>query len=133
MFISTVPLDCINDAAYEYHIPAKLIIAVLSVEQGKVGVANPNKNGTYDLGPMQINTSWKNILSQYGISLANIKNNGCLNVHVGAWILSKNIADEKDLLTGIGDYHSHTATLNKNYAHRIQLSYTRLVQWNQIS
>ncbi|MCD6047028.1 MAG: trbN [Gammaproteobacteria bacterium] len=124
MFYSDVPLSCINEAAYEYHVPAKLIIAVLNVEQGKVGMANRNKNGTYDLGPMQINTSWWPKLSQYGISQWDVQNNPCINIKVGAWILSKNIADQSNLLIGIGNYHSLEPIKNSAYTNKIRLIYT---------
>ncbi len=106
MFVSDIPIKCINDAVHEYHVPAKLIIALLNVEQGKVGMANRNKNGTYDFGPMQINSSWWPKLSQYSITQEEVKNNACVNVKVGAWILSKNIANGENLLVGIGNYHS---------------------------
>lgn len=124
-----VDLICINSAAYEYHVPAKLIIAVLNVEDGKVGQAVKNTNGTYDLGPMQINSSWKNTLSQRNISLQQVRNDACTNIKVGTWILSKNIADGNDLFDGIGDYHSHTTKLNKQYSYQIRLRYTELARW----
>jgi hypothetical protein len=68
LFISDVPLNCINAAAIQYHIPAKLIISILNVERGETGLAQRNKNGSYDLGPMQINTSWWPKLYDYGIT-----------------------------------------------------------------
>jgi hypothetical protein len=39
-----VPLRCINEAAIEQHIPARLIISLLSVERGKNGKVEINKN-----------------------------------------------------------------------------------------
>ena len=131
MFLSDAPLSCINQAASTYHVPAKLIIAVLNIEQGKVGMANRNKNGTYDLGPMQINTSWWPMLSTYGISQDMVKNNPCINVKIGTWILSKAIADNDELLQGVGNYHSHNNHLNQQYVQQIRLHYTfiyRIIQ-----
>ena len=58
LFIHGVPIECINTAAIQYYVPAKIIISVLTIENGRVGEANPNQNGTYDYGPMQINTIW---------------------------------------------------------------------------
>ena len=129
MFISDVSLGCINEAALEYQVPAKLIIAVLNVEQGKVGLAVKNTNGTYDLGPMQINSSWEKRLSQHNISLKQVLDDGCINVKVGAWILSKNIADNSDLFRGIGDYHSRTWALNAQYSKQILINYTEVSQF----
>lgn len=121
-----VPLDCINQAAIEYHVPAKLIISILETEGGKVGKTEKNKNGSYDIGPMQINSSWLKSLSTYGITKNQLLYNACINVKVGTWILAKNIAAENNLLIGVGDYNSHTARFNQVYYHQVQKNYTKL-------
>ena len=123
LFISDVPLQCINQAAETYHVPAKLIISVLNVERGKAGMAMHNTNGTYDLGPMQINTLHWPALYRYGITPKEVQYNPCINVKVGSWILARSIAEGKNLLEGVGDYHSHTKKLNEFYSANIYLSY----------
>lgn len=128
LFISDVPIHCINESAYEYHIPAKLIIAVLNVEQGRVGMAKKNSNGSYDLGPMQINTSWWPKFDRMGLSEASVRYDACTNVRVGAWILSKNIADGSNLYRGIGDYNSQTMKYNQRYTILVREKYTQLKQ-----
>src|SRR5687767_168159 len=97
LIIHGVPIECINQAALTYHVPAKLILSILAVESGQVGTASPNKNGTYDYGPMQINTIWLDKIQRYGYSKEQIRYDPCANVMVGAWILSQNIADSSDL------------------------------------
>jgi soluble lytic murein transglycosylase-like protein len=129
LFMSDVDLVCINDAAYEYQVPAKLIIAVLNVERGKVGMAIRNANGTYDLGPMQINSSWKKTLSKSGFSLQQVRDDACTNIKVGTWILSKNIANNQNLFRGIGDYNSKTWEFNTRYTKEIRIRYTELSQF----
>lgn len=126
LWISDVPLTCINQAAEQYHIPAKLIIAVLNVERGRVGQAVKNRNGTYDLGPMQINTNWWPKLNQYGISEHQVQYDACTNIQVGAWILSKNVADGDSLLMGVGGYHSHTRSLQMGYSQQVRIRYTQI-------
>ncbi len=126
LWVSDVPLHCINAAAYEYHVPAKLIIAILNVEHGKVGLAKRNKNGSYDLGPMQINSSWWPKLYQYGITPHQALCDPCTNIRVGAWILAKSITQEKELLMGIGTYHSHRMSLNQPYIQTVRIIYTAL-------
>lgn len=126
MYISDVPLHCINEAAIEFHIPAKLIIAILNVEHGKAGQAVRNTNGTYDLGPMQINTRWMSTLKKYSISKIDVQNDSCLNVKVGAWILGKAIANENNLLTGVGDYHSHTLKHNYAYSQNVRINFAKI-------
>lgn len=127
LFLSDVPLRCINEAAYEYRVPAKLIISVLNIEQGKVGLARPNKNGTYDLGPMQVNTSWWPKLYRYGITPQQVRYNACTNVKVGAWILAKAIGNSHNLFSGIGNYHSHNPAYNQHYVQQVRMNYTKLM------
>lgn len=114
-----VPLSCINASAIEFHVPAKLIIAVLATEGGKTGQISKNKNSSYDAGSMQINSIWYPVLKKYNISPDQIKNDACLNVKVGTWILAKKIASNHDLLTGVGAYHSMTPSLNQKYSYKI--------------
>ena len=128
LFVSDVSLQCINAAAYEYHVPAKLIIAVLNVERGRAGLKVCNKNGSYDLGPMQINTSWWPKLYKYNITPNEVLYDPCKNVEVGSWILAGAIAQGNNLFRGVGDYHSHTAIYNQEYSERARLSYTELVR-----
>jgi hypothetical protein len=128
LFVSDVPLSCINDAAMLYHVPAKLIISVLNTERGKIGMAMPNRNGTYDLGPMQINTSWWPRLYRYAISPDAVKNNPCINVKVGTWILGGELAKSPDLLSGVGNYHSHTLRFNQAYTQQVRVHYTYLTK-----
>lgn len=126
LYISDVPLHCINQAAQTYHIPAKLIIAVLNVEQGKIGTAHKNKNGSVDLGDMQINSSWKPILTQHNITLHDVQYNPCVNVSTAAWILAKSITEGNNLLEGVGNYNSHTPSYNHAYTQKVREKYTVL-------
>jgi hypothetical protein len=120
------PLHCINEAAIEFNIPAKLLISLLSVERGKVGKIEMNKNGTYDMGPAQINSSWLPELKRHGITKNDVLFNPCINVKIGAWILGKSIANENDLLTGVGDYNSHTKRYNQIYYQKVKISFTKI-------
>jgi soluble lytic murein transglycosylase-like protein len=121
-----VPLHCINEAATEYHIPAQLLIAILQTERGKIGQIVKNKNGSYDIGPSQINSSWLPELKAHGISQEQLQYDPCINIKVGAWITAKAIAHEKNLFAGIGDYHSHTKTYNQSYLQKIRIHFTKL-------
>jgi soluble lytic murein transglycosylase-like protein len=124
--IMDVPLHCINEAAIQYHLPSKLIISILEVEQGKVGQTVKNSNGTYDIGPMQINSSWLPELKEHGITQHDIQYDGCKNIQVGAWILSKKIARRNDFLVGVGDYNSHTPQYNKKYSFQVRVKFSQI-------
>jgi hypothetical protein len=129
LIVNGVPIECINQAAMQYYLPATLIISVLSTEGGKVGDAIPNTNGTLDFGPMQINSIWLKKIRQYGYSREQIQYDPCINVAVGAWILSQAIADGQNMWTGVGNYHSHTFDKNLTYQYKVKEYYLYLTDY----
>jgi len=126
LLINGVPVECINQAAISYHVPAVLIVSVLLTEGGRIGSMTPNTNGTFDYGPMQINTVWLSKIKPYGISEHDIQYDPCVNVGVGAWILGQRIADSPDVWYGIGSYNSYSLSQNSHYKHKVSNVYERL-------
>lgn len=126
LYVHGVPIECINQAAVTYHVPASLIISILGVEAGEVGMAKPNSNGTFDYGPMQINTWWLNKIAPYGYTREEVQYDPCINVMVGTWILSTNIADAPNLWEGVAGYHSYTPGLNQAYRAKVIAIYELL-------
>jgi len=118
--IPIVPLthECIIETAARFDMPAQLIYSILKVEGGQVGLKNKNTNGTYDLGPMQINTIWIDTFKPY-VTPEQILYNGCINVQVGAWILKSRINESGDFWEGVGGYHSKTPSLNETYQQKV--------------
>lgn len=105
--ILPVPIECIAYSAFKYSIPPAVIKAIVFAEGGRTGKISRNSNRTVDIGPMQINSSWLPRLKRLGITYSSLKNNACLNIDVGTWILAKNLHDRNgDLWKAIGDYHS---------------------------
>ena len=127
--IHGVPIECINQAAVAYHVPATLILSVLATEGGHVGLASANKNGTFDYGPMQINSVWVPKIQAYGYTKQQLQYDPCVNVTVGTWILSQNIANSSTAWRGIGGYHSHIATLNYHYQTKVSEVYQLLSRY----
>src|SRR5215217_5596600 len=123
LFINDVPIACINHAAMTYYVPATLIISLLRTEGGRNGMAKLNKNGSYDYGPMQINSIWLTKIKPYGYTLKDLQYDPCKNVEVGAWILSQSIANAVQFSTGVGDYHSHTWKYNQQYLAKVTKHY----------
>src|SRR6516165_4633603 len=112
---------CIQKAASTYSLPVTLLRGILATEGGRVGQMHWNSNGTYDIGPAQINSSWLPKLSSQGITRDRLLNDGCLNVSVGAWILAQDMqgADPKrpaQFWQHIGTYNSTTPIYNQRYA-----------------
>ena len=131
LIINGVPIECINQAAVAYHVPAALIISVLGTEGGKVGSAILNTNGTYDYGPMQINSIWLEQLKPYGITKEQLQYEPCMNVCVGAWILSTRIAGSKELWRGVASYHSYCLPENLRYQTKVSGIYKLLINYLQ--
>jgi hypothetical protein len=128
LIINDVPIECINRAAIAYHVPAPLIISVLKTENGRVGMANKNINGSYDFGPMQINSLWLPKIAPYGFTAHDLQYDACKNVEVGAWILSQNLNESGSWWQNVGDYHSHTLALNQAYSQKVYGKYAVLQQ-----
>ena len=126
-----VPIDCINDAVVSYEVPASLIMAIIFVEGGKNGIAIPNNNGTFDYGVMQINSVWlPRIYGQFGYDHYDLQFDPCKNVDAGTWILKQNLLNnyQQTLMQAIGNYHSHTPSLNYNYSVKVLSAYQIIQQ-----
>lgn len=126
VLINDVPISCINHASTTYHVPVSLILSVMRQENGCNGQAVKNKNGSYDLGVMQVNTSWLPTLSHYRYSREDLQFNPCKNVMVATWILATNIAKGDTLWSGTADYHSHTPKYNTAYLKSIYKNYQKI-------
>jgi soluble lytic murein transglycosylase-like protein len=126
VLINDVPVICINQAAVAYHVPAPLILSIMKQENGRNGDAIRNKNGTYDLGVLQINSRWLPTLSKYGYTRKDLQFDPCKNLMAGAWILANNLAEGKSLWSGIGDYHSHTPKYNTAYRNKVYRHYQKI-------
>lgn len=116
---------CLMLAAQQYGVPEAVMIGVLQVEGGRVGqeVRSP-VNGTYDLGPMQINTIWMPQLARtWKTDVRNarriVRDDGCVNMFVAAWILRQKIQEGGSLYAGIARYHSGTPWLGRRYAAKV--------------
>lgn len=126
LLIHGVPIECINKAAITYRVPAQLIVSVLLTEGGKVGSMTPNQNGTFDYGPMQINTVWLDKIKPYGFTEHAIQYDPCVNVWVGTWILGQRIASTTDLWYGVGSYNSYSLPQNYHYKNKVSGIYSLL-------
>jgi soluble lytic murein transglycosylase-like protein len=127
IIINDVPVDCINYAAIVYSVPATVILSVMKKENGRNGIANKNKNGTFDYGVMQINSIWLPKITNYGYSKEDIQYNACKNIFVGTWILSQSIAGSENLWTGVANYHSRTPIHHYPYKKSVYKSHYKLI------
>lgn len=118
--------DCVVDAARASGMPVAALFAVLATEDGKTGEALSNKNGSWDLGPFQINTIHLNELAVMGIAPETVLRDGRVNAYAAAWLLRKEYRRTGDLWQSIGAYHSRTPHRRDAYIRRVKSNLARL-------
>lgn len=116
---------CIETASRQFNIPELPLWIILDVERGTLGKVNRNTNGTYDMGPMQVNTIWLKRIAPYGITEHQVINNLCINIYVGAWIFTKELQEHGTLPKAIANYHSPTPKHQMRYLGLIQRALER--------
>jgi soluble lytic murein transglycosylase-like protein len=116
--VAPVTVECVLAASQHYSVPVAVLAAVMATEGGEVTKYSTNTNGTKDYGPMQINTVWLPQLQEYGISEVALRDNGCVNVIAGAWILSSHLA-KYPTWEAVGSYHSRTPKYKEAYKNRV--------------
>lgn len=115
---------CLMVAANTYSIPPQVLVGILHVEGGRIGQQVANKNGTHDLGPMQINTIWvPQLAKHWGVSHETAKtwlrDDGCTNVNVAAWILRGHLDETRSLAKAVAHYHSRTPSIGARYKRKV--------------
>lgn len=110
--------------AAEYHgVNPWLLMSIAYVESGfNPKAINKNKNGSTDVGMMQINSIWFPVLKKYNIN-RDMLNNPCYATYVGAWILSKNIDRYGYTWRAIGSYNSANLKKGHIYAKKVYQAY----------
>ena len=122
--MSKVLAACLMMASQTYSVPPAVMVGIMQVEGGRVGQQVLNTNGSYDLGPMQINTIWVPRLASYwGVNEATakrwIRDDPCTNMGVSAWILRRHMNETGSLSKAIAYYHSRTPSLGYSYKNRV--------------
>jgi hypothetical protein len=93
-------------AGRDFGIDPTLLKRIATIESSMNPRAlNLNKNGTYDLGLMQINTIHLKRLSKIGVTREALMDPE-VNIYVGALLLSSHIRKKGYNLDAIGNYHS---------------------------
>ena len=96
---------CWAHAAHRYGVSAELLYAIARTESDlNPWAVNRNRNGSRDLGLMQINSGWLPLLAHHGIGERELMV-PCTNIAVGAWILAGNIQRLGDTWAAVGAYH----------------------------
>lgn len=95
---------CFDRAAAWAGVHPTLLRAIRSVEsRGNAAAVGWNRNGTYDVGLMQINSSWyAQGLRPWWSGLGH----PCVNVAAAAWILRQCVDDHGYTWNAVGCYHA---------------------------
>ena len=111
--------SCFEQAGARYGIAPSLLKAISLVESSSNPAArNRNRDGSEDIGHMQINSRWMGVLAFYGIGRAQLLD-PCINTHVGAWILAQNIRRLGYGWEAVGAYNARSPEKRAAYASRI--------------
>lgn len=121
------------DAAAKYHgLDPWLLYAVAYVESThNPSAIGKNRNGTYDIGLMQINSIWLPELRRHGISMSTLYN-ACASTYIGAWVMSKNIKKYGYSWQAIAAYNVGSLgtparrQIGYNYAKKVYNAYHKL-------
>ena len=125
--------QCWQDAAEKYSVPVELLYSVARVETNNRAsiTSKPNNNGTYDIGLMQINSAHLPMLRKYGITKEILLREPCVNLHIGAWIMSMSIARYGYNWRGVGAYNAGNEYYRKIYARKVMAMYERITKEKQ--
>ncbi len=125
---------CVINASSVNNIDPELLLSVMTVEGGTPGSVSINKNGSHDLGIMQINThAWLKLISRSFFNgdektaYNKLKDDACFNISVGAWILHHSIILEGgNVWEGVGRYHSATPEYKYRYIGKVKNVYGKI-------
>ncbi len=124
MAASTVLAACLMLASQTYSVPPAVLVGIYKAEGGKIGQEVANTNGSFDLGPMQINTLWlPELADKWGVNQNTarkwVRDDACTNVGVAAWILKSHLEETGSLSQAIAQYHSRTPIHGNKYKARV--------------
>jgi soluble lytic murein transglycosylase-like protein len=129
-----VTAECVVQAARLQGIPPEIILGLLKTEGGHLGSESPNRNGSYDLGPMQVNNRvWVPKLARLHFggderaAYAALRDHGCYSIHIGAWIFRQYLQEAGgNYGEAIGLYNSHTEGPKRAYQARFAANFRQL-------
>lgn len=118
--LSLLAATCFDLAAQRYGVPKTLLIAIAEQESGmRTGAINrSNRNGSLDIGLMQINSGWLPTLALHGIMKEDLFD-PCVNTLVGAWILGGNFQRLGYTVNALGAYNARDPAKRLKYANAV--------------
>ena len=114
---------CWYEIGNKYGISPELLYAIAVTESGlnPNAINRGNRNGSYDVGLMQINSSWFPKLRRFGITERQLYD-PCVNMEVGAWILAHNVRQHGYSWTAVGAYNAVDPGRRQIYVKRVYMN-----------
>jgi soluble lytic murein transglycosylase-like protein len=109
-YMASLPASaCWEQAAQRHGVPADLLYAIASIESGlnpkAVNRSHFGRTDSYDIGLMQINSRHLPKLARHGITESRLYE-PCINLDVGAWMLSELFARRGVSWDSVGAYNA---------------------------
>lgn len=125
-------IRCFREEVDRQGVSALLAISIMAHENGRVGATSRNTDGSYDMGPMQINSIHLPELARIsGLSQAQVRaqmiNDPCANLSVGVWLLRRAINRQGSVWGGVAAYHSRTPSKGSTYAWKVYAAMNRIL------
>jgi soluble lytic murein transglycosylase-like protein len=128
---------CWDEASRYSGVDPWLLYSLAEVESNyNASAIGKNRNGTYDIGLMQINSSHLSELREYGIPRSALLN-ACASTYIGAWIMARNFRRYGQSWKAIAAYNVGTidsprrTRIGYAYAKRVYTAYRYLVLQNE--
>ena len=102
-------LDCSIKASVKYGVPADILLAISSIENGKIGKIYKNKDGSFDYGVMQINSIYlKDLELNYNkiVTPEEVTNNTCYAFEIASFKIDKSTLDILSIFQSVFKFFS---------------------------
>ncbi len=107
-------MACMLAVSQLYHLPPRVLPSIQVVEGGQAGTISRNRNGTGDLGVMQVNSNWvPHLAASLQLKPSEVARRlivePCFNI-ASAGAIMRIYLDEahQNVVRAVGYYHSHT-------------------------
>jgi len=125
-------VTCSIAAALKFNVPVNVMLAVAEMEGGRPGQWVRNRNGSYDVGPLQFNTGYlEHLERRYGITPADVAAAGCYPYELAAWRLRRHLERDQggDAWTRVANYHSRNAIYDVKYRRKLMRKAASWSRW----